>query len=719
MPGIAVSKFDNSGSGPLLVPGFSGMPLYVEADVGKPRFAHAFEDEYHWPMRATGREIAMLRCMDKVTDRPNWHEDVFSDDKVSEWKEEAKSVDRRISDRAWAWCVLELRDKARRFIKTGRTVVFDYGSGGICKVDLLSHDELPSLLKRVVEEVVDTEPAKGRPRPNSVARIVDPHLAPLAYGQTRVLLDGGVVGLEDMDNWYGRGSPSARNEDMKFNPPSPIGAMGNPGEDAVFRRWDALGSLSPEFQWLPCEVAFTREDSPCQKRPKVQITSYINDLHPHKQASAYATIEKTIAAAIESWNDVLVLSHKLPIQEPLTGRTPARIKTYGVQYPFGLPSLEARFSEIKWPKDPDSTTPDAASQADLAANLRLVEEQVSKGMVGSRAQVYSNETPYASRYEPLSSLIQPEPGVSFSYQEWKTGRNVTHALVPRRNEEGPDIDHEYYSVSLQDEFRDRGLQVVVRIDSIELTPKRPSFKDKLAADEWRWKCKAWHAADGLVTDYIIATAILFFDLDNVDPISIQFQQAAHLYGVDFSEDEHRDFPSIEAVFDLQDQDHWDWRRDLCQPSAYPRVQELGGVIAREGRMISFPGPVSYCFDPIKLADASKPGRARYLALYLVDPNYRVCSTRNVPPQRQDWWAYDVARKAPEAFGRLPQELVDQIVANADTDVMLDTEGLVRVRDAMEKERLDNESTIRDDIGSYQFCYDMDCITPWEWLEERA
>ena len=90
------------------------------------------------------------------------------------------------------------------------------------------------------------------------------------------------------------------------------------------------------------------------------------------------------------------------------------------------------------------------------------------------------------------------------------------------------------------------MQVVVRIDSIELTLERPSFEDKLAADEWRWKCKAWHAADGLVTDYIIATAILFFDLENVDPISIQFQQAAHLYAVDFSEDEHRDFLSIEA-----------------------------------------------------------------------------------------------------------------------------------------------------------------------------
>jgi len=123
IPGLVVSKFDNSGSGPLLVPGFSGMTCFVEAEpeVGRRRFGYAIHNR--WPMRATAREIAMIRAMENVTDRPNWHQDVFSEEKLAEWKEEATAADWKISDKAWAWCVLELQDKAGRFLDTGRTVV--------------------------------------------------------------------------------------------------------------------------------------------------------------------------------------------------------------------------------------------------------------------------------------------------------------------------------------------------------------------------------------------------------------------------------------------------------------------------------------------------------------------------------------------------------------------------------------------------------------------
>jgi len=100
IPGIVVSKFDNSGSGPLLVPGFSGMACFVEAEpqVGRRRFGYAIHNR--WPMRATAREISMIRAIEKVTDRPDWHQDVFSEEKLAEWKEEATAADWKISDKA-------------------------------------------------------------------------------------------------------------------------------------------------------------------------------------------------------------------------------------------------------------------------------------------------------------------------------------------------------------------------------------------------------------------------------------------------------------------------------------------------------------------------------------------------------------------------------------------------------------------------------------------
>jgi hypothetical protein len=40
---------------------------------------------------------------------------------------------------------------------------------------------------------------------------------------------------------------------------------------------------------------------------------------------------------------------------------------------------------------------------------------------------------------------------------------------------------------------------------------------------------------------------------------------------------------------------------------------------------------------IRLADPTMPGHRRFIALWLVDPNLRIISTANVPPQRRDWW----------------------------------------------------------------------------------
>ena len=222
-------------------------------------------------------------------------------------------------------------------------------------------------------------------------------------------------------------------------------------------------------------------------------------------------------------------------------------------------------------------------------------------------------------------LIHPEPGVSFSYQEWKTGRNVTRAVVPPSSPSavhgrngGPEVqtNHEYYSISFQDEFRHRGLQVVARIDSIELIPDKLRFQD---CDDEDDEIPIFHAADTMATDYIAATSIVFFDVENVKPMHVRFQQPAELYDHGLYEGEHADYLGIFEVFDLDycDPDQPDQIRfNPCQNNTFSRVQELGRVVAREGRMLSFPGPVMYHFEPCSLLDASKPGHARYLVLYL-------------------------------------------------------------------------------------------------------
>jgi hypothetical protein len=65
-----------------------------------------------------------------------------------------------------------------------------------------------------------------------------------------------------------------------------------------------------------------------------------------------------------------------------------------------------------------------------------------------------------------------------------------------------------------------------------------------------------------------------------------------------------------------------------------------------------------------LVDPTKPGHRRFIALWLVDPNLRIISTANVPPQQRDWWAEAILGSTPqmrqEAFSKLPPDVLSLI-----------------------------------------------------------
>jgi hypothetical protein len=134
---------------------------------------------------------------------------------------------------------------------------------------------------------------------------------------------------------------------------------------------------------------------------------------------------------------------------------------------------------------------------------------------------------------------------------------------------------------------------------------------------------------------------------------------------------------------------------------YPAFQKLGSVAAKEGRLITFPSTLQYQVEPFKLVDKTKPGHQRFLVIWLVDPNYRVCSTRNVPPQRHDWWAYGIERKASLSAQGLPQELVDHILEYAQGNLM-GREEARQLRLELLKERKENYEMMEEWIGKYGF-----------------
>lgn len=64
-----------------------------------------------------------------------------------------------------------------------------------------------------------------------------------------------------------------------------------------------------------------------------------------------------------------------------------------------------------------------------------------------------------------------------------------------------------------------------------------------------------------------------------------------------------------------------------------------------GRLISFPNAFQRRMGPSQLQDKIEPGHCRFLTVSIVDPTYRLCSTRNVPPQQTDWTKGDGAESA--------------------------------------------------------------------------
>jgi hypothetical protein len=268
------------------------------------------------------------------------------------------------------------------------------------------------------------------------------------------------------------------------------------------------------------------------------------------------------------------------------------------------------------------------------------------------------------KYSRMFRFQHSEPGTTYSYEDWKAGRTA-RAIVGREDYDSVDpstelwrdrdeimdpmlhnemlrakdeIDHQFQTVKLQDEFREKGLQIIVKLGGIELTPDNPSF---LGED--------WHA-DGLLNEHIAGVALYCFDLENVTNTRISFAQEISMDGEEFSFDwDGWDIPYLEKLFDVQNE--------------RPAFQELGSVSIRQGGLITFPNCLRHRLESFELVDKARPGRCRFLTLWLVDPSYRICSTRNVPPQRLDWWEQE-ARSHLSSAHPLPQELADQIIAEA-------------------------------------------------------
>lgn len=134
----------------------------------------------------------------------------------------------------------------------------------------------------------------------------------------------------------------------------------------------------------------------------------------------------------------------------------------------------------------------------------------------------------------------------------------------------------------------------------------------------------------------------------------------------------------------------------------PKVQEIGRVVTREGRLLAFPNVFQHRVAPFKLEDPSKPGHRKILALFLIDPHCRVISTANVPPQQKDWWSPEIRDSA--RLAQMPKEIVDQVIEDVE-DFPISLEEAKEFRLKLMEERRVYVEEVNEDIQSsnFNFC----------------
>ncbi|KAJ8080175.1 hypothetical protein PM082_017005 [Marasmius tenuissimus] len=316
---------------------------------------------------------------------------------------------------------------------------------------------------------------------------------------------------------------------------------------------------------------------PCEvafRDEQVAITSYINNLHPQRHEALYTVLEKIIARTIPLWNDCLSYFDSELARSRFSGVDGAEY-----EYPLG----EER------PLDPDED-PEDDDRWDRD------EQWVRDNRI----------------------LIQPEPG------DYSTnGRPAIREILSQ--------------VDLGRDWKEQGLQIIVKLANIELRPEEGKTS---------YEGGTWHI-EGQLNEHICASALYYYEQSNITESRLSFRQLTD--GQELVEKRYPqgDYEGLEELYGVR--------------QFGPALQNLGSVVTKEGRLLVFPNVLQHRVQPFELADPSKPGYRKILALFLVDPYIRTLSTAHVPPQQKDWWADVVRQNQSTRLGKLPIELMDHVV----------------------------------------------------------
>ncbi|KAK3311855.1 hypothetical protein B0H66DRAFT_584262 [Apodospora peruviana] len=528
-----------------------------------------------WSNLLPVREVAMMILVDRLTDKPNWHDKVFNDEIVAKWRNEALNLPedavysiivqdkqnlmipqrtRLITEKAFDNCVAELKAKAEFFKNTG--LIYTLNGNRVNEYPEPKTFTVGKTLTVIKSDTVvssdlhhdqASEP-DWHPWTNEMVQdLIHPSMYPFVYDRSKFIHREVVRVSNAIEKWSGKGDVPSRDSEESAD-----------GAPDVY--W------SEKYQWLPANLSFQVDST-------VKFASYVNNLHPKKYPDIYGVIEKVIDIAIPAWDHALTGQVLVKDLEDDNGFNAETLAAVGREK--GPIQLTGR--ELNDEKD--------IMNRGISAGEALEEEGDAELLEKATIQL---------KWEKIRDPIIPEP-------------------------------KDYH----------KGLQVIVKMESIELTPDKPEFP-----------AGGWHI-EGQLNEHIVATALYYLDSENVTHSTLSFRMQTS------SEQE-----------ELQ-------MRLGPVTSKDPCVQDYGSVETVQGYLLAFPNTFQHRVSSFGLKDPSKPGHRRFIALWLVDPNMRIISTGNVPSQQLDWWFEAlVGPNSQTVKGEMPADILQLLVEQGDAAAKL-------------------------------------------------
>ncbi|KAH7142168.1 hypothetical protein EDB81DRAFT_723437 [Dactylonectria macrodidyma] len=630
-----------------------GFPLGHMPKKGE-RFPLLFmEDNYENGWRAATlliRESCMLKLINELSDKPEWWRKVRDDEIASRWKKEALAMDwtsyRNYADFTPAMadaCISELRKKAEMYEKTGLMPVYDYTTA-VIKSDSILTSELAMALQEAIKPLENVPPKSKDWHPHSKEQVLDlvhPSLWPLIYGRSRVLRDR-VINVNDALAFCGTGVilPAPGSEQTT----KILGEGGFCEEEVVV--------LSNKFQWLPCDVDLNPGTG------RVKIASYINNLHPQEHAHLYPIIEKFIEKSLPAWDVIYSWEERFSVQRLTTNEAgygecpcpePCGINDYYGCTPWRRPineDEEPRYDVEEW----EELLADGEEDGDEPDYTGLAEEKREDYWTNPKRRELDDAW-FASTH--TTKLPDPDPSAK------------DHVRIGSSD------------VKSQGFFNNKKqIQVIVKLANIHLTPEQPFYNGG-----------SWHT-EGLLNEHIVSTALYYYDSENITDCILDFRTCA-------------DKEDLAAELFYEQNEHDPIERTFAINPGDNIFQDIGSVLTRASRALFFPNVLQHHVSRFELADPTKPGHRKILALFLVDPEIPIISTSNVPPQQKHWWAAHTGLTS--GAGTLPPELVEKVTANMDWPIDLEEAKKLRLELMKERTSFKEEEESRFEKMEWNFC----------------